>query len=107
MRKAGKKIGLARLRMIRPFPHAAIQRLLHGRRGVAVIDQNISVGKGGILFSEIASALYALADRPPILLSLSAALAGGGFTQGNSTPCSRRWKNRRRQPLRWRDHTCF
>jgi pyruvate ferredoxin oxidoreductase alpha subunit len=82
MRKAGKKIGLARLRMIRPFPHAAIQRLLHGRRGVAVIDQNISVGKGGILFSEIASALYALADRPPILLSFIGGLGGRRFHAG-------------------------
>jgi pyruvate ferredoxin oxidoreductase alpha subunit len=79
LRNQGKKIGLARLRMVRPFPHAALQRLLHGRRGVAVIDQNISVGKGGILFSEIASALYALADRPPILLSFIGGLGGRRF----------------------------
>jgi pyruvate ferredoxin oxidoreductase alpha subunit len=79
LRKQGKKIGLARLRMVRPFPHAAIQRALHGRRGVAVIDQNISVGKGGILFSEITSALYALADRPPILLSFIGGLGGRRF----------------------------
>src|SRR5512139_3435331 len=58
LRSAGKKVGLARLRMVRPFPHADLQRLLAGRKGVAVIDQNISVGKGGILYSEIASALY-------------------------------------------------
>jgi pyruvate ferredoxin oxidoreductase alpha subunit len=82
MRNAGKKVGLARLRMIRPFPHAALQRVLHGRRGVAVIDQNISVGKGGILFSEIASALYALADRPPILLSFIGGLGGRRFHAG-------------------------
>jgi pyruvate ferredoxin oxidoreductase alpha subunit len=82
LRNQGKKIGLARLRMVRPFPHAALQRLLHGRRGVAVIDQNISVGKGGILFSEIASALYALADRPPILLSFIGGLGGRRFHAG-------------------------
>jgi pyruvate ferredoxin oxidoreductase alpha subunit len=82
LRKQGKKIGLARLRMVRPFPHAAIQRVLHGRRGVAVIDQNLSVGKGGILFSEIASALYALADRAPILLSFIGGLGGRRFHEG-------------------------
>ena len=82
LRKGGKKVGLARLRMVRPFPHAALQRLLHGRRGVAVIDQNISVGKGGVLFSEIASALYALADRPPILLSFIGGLGGRRFHAG-------------------------
>lgn len=82
LRMQGKKVGLARLRMVRPFPHAALQRLLHGRRGVAVIDQNISVGKGGILFSEIASALYALADGPHILLSFIGGLGGRRFRPG-------------------------
>ena len=81
LRGAGKKVGLARLRMIRPFPHEAIQRLLAGRKGVAVIDQNISVGKGGILFSEIASALYCLNNRPPVLLSFVGGLGGRRFRQ--------------------------
>lgn len=82
LRRGGKKVGLARLRMIRPFPHEAIQRLLAGRKGVAVIDQNISVGKGGILFSEIASALYGLHDRPPVLLSFIGGLGGRRFRPG-------------------------
>ncbi len=83
LRNQGKKIGLARLRMVRPFPHAQIQRVLHGRKGVAVIDQNISVGKGGILFSEIASALYALGDRPDVLLSFIGGLGGRKFRPGD------------------------
>jgi pyruvate ferredoxin oxidoreductase alpha subunit len=82
LRGLGKKVGLARLRMIRPFPHAALQRLLHGRSGVAVIDQNISVGKGGILFSEIAGALYNLADRPLVMLSFIGGLGGRRFRTG-------------------------
>jgi pyruvate ferredoxin oxidoreductase alpha subunit len=82
LRSGGKKVGLARLRMIRPFPHEAIQRLLAGRKGVAVIDQNISVGKGGILFSEIAGALYALKNRPPVLLSFIGGLGGRRFRPG-------------------------
>ncbi len=93
LRQQGKKIGLARLRMIRPFPHAALQRVLHGRRGVAVIDQNISVGKGGILFSEIASALYALADRPPILLSFIGGLGGRRFRAGEFDTMLRKLEN--------------
>jgi len=79
LREQGKRIGLARLRMIRPFPHGEIQRVLRGRKGVAVVDQNISVGKGGILFSEIASALYGLTDRPPVLLSFIGGLGGRRF----------------------------
>jgi pyruvate ferredoxin oxidoreductase alpha subunit len=82
LRALGKKVGLARLRMIRPFPHGEVQRLLRGRKGAAVIDQNISVGKGGILFSEIASALYAVKDRPPALLSFIGGLGGRRFRPG-------------------------
>ena len=82
LRGLGKKVGLARLHMIRPFPHATLQRLLHGRSGVAVIDQNISVGKGGILFSEIAGALYNLADRPLVMLSFIGGLGGRRFRTG-------------------------
>lgn len=82
MRNAGKKVGLARLRLIRPFPHDDLQRVLRGRKGVAVIDQNISVGKGGILFSEIASALYGLIDRPAVLLSFIGGLGGRRFRPG-------------------------
>jgi pyruvate ferredoxin oxidoreductase alpha subunit len=79
LRSAGKKVGLARLRLIRPFPDEDLQRVLRGRKGIAVVDQNISVGKGGILFSEIASALYGLSDRPPILLSFIGGLGGRRF----------------------------
>ena len=82
LRDRGKKVGLARLRLIRPFPHEELQRVLRGRQGVAVVDQNISVGKGGILFSEIASALYPLLDRPPVLLSFIGGLGGRRFRPG-------------------------
>jgi pyruvate ferredoxin oxidoreductase alpha subunit len=48
---------------------------LRGRKAVAVIDQNLSVGFGGITHAEIASALYAEEKRPPIL-SFVGALGG-------------------------------
>jgi pyruvate ferredoxin oxidoreductase alpha subunit len=68
--------------MLRPFPHDDLQRVLRGRKGVAVVDQNISVGKGGILFNEIAGALYGLIDRPPVLLSFIGGLGGRRFRPG-------------------------
>jgi pyruvate ferredoxin oxidoreductase alpha subunit len=73
------RIGLLRPRLLRPFPHHDIQRALAGRKAVAVIDQNISVGKGGILYNEIASALYGLPERPPLLLSFIGGLGGRRF----------------------------
>jgi len=77
LRERGEKVGLLRLRLIRPFPHAELARLLAGRRAVAVIDQNLSVGKGGILFAEVASALPTNAAPP--LLSFIGGLGGRRF----------------------------
>ena len=77
LRAGGDRIGLLRLRLIRPFPHAEIARLLAGRRAVAVVDQNLSVGKGGILFAEVASALCG-SDAPP-LVSFVGGLGGRRF----------------------------
>lgn len=67
LRAAGWRIGLLRPRLLRPFPEAAVRRWLIGKRGVAVIDQNISIGKGGVLHGEIASALYGRANAPRLL----------------------------------------
>jgi len=77
LRQRGEKIGLLRLRLLRPFPHAEIAARLEGRRAVAVIDQNISVGKGGILFAEVASALRG--GTAPPLLSYVGGLGGRRF----------------------------
>lgn len=75
LRKAGWAIGLLRPRMLRPFPLELIRRALDGKLGVAVIDQNLSVGKGGVLFTEIASALYGM-ERAPLLVSFIGGLGG-------------------------------
>jgi pyruvate ferredoxin oxidoreductase alpha subunit len=76
MREAGWKVGLVRPRLLRPFPDAPLRQALAGKRGVAVIDQNLSMGKGGILHSELASVLYGQPDAPPILASFIGALGG-------------------------------
>ncbi|MCF6147158.1 MAG: pyruvate synthase [Candidatus Kuenenia sp.] len=66
-RAKGLRIGLLRIRVIRPFPETDIQEVLRGKKAVAVLDQNISVGKGGILFSEIAGCMYNERERPSLL----------------------------------------
>ncbi|OGP12339.1 MAG: pyruvate synthase [Deltaproteobacteria bacterium GWA2_47_9] len=80
-RENGIKAGLLRLRLIRPFPDEDIRKALRGRKGVAVIDQNISVGKGGILYQEIAGALYNEKERP-LLLSFIGGLGGKNISPG-------------------------
>lgn len=80
-RETGIKAGLLRLRLIRPFPDEDIRILLKGRKAAAVFDQNISVGKGGILFSEIAGAICNERERP-LLLSFIGGLGGKNISPG-------------------------
>jgi len=76
LRDAGEAVGLLRPRLLRPFPEASLRTLLAGRRGVAVIDQNISMGKGGVLHTELLSALYGLPESPPVVASFIGGLGG-------------------------------
>jgi len=76
LRESGVKVGLVRPRFLRPFPEQQMQNELAGRKGVAVIDQNLSMGKGGVLHTEIASALYGRQDAPPVLASFIGGLGG-------------------------------
>ena len=66
LRKAGKKIGLLRLRVIRPFPWEQIETALWHLKGVAVIDKNVSPGIGGIMYPEIKAALYEMPEQPVV-----------------------------------------
>jgi pyruvate ferredoxin oxidoreductase alpha subunit len=76
LRKAGNKVGLLRPRLLRPFPAEMFRNLLAGKSGVAVIDQNISMGMGGVLHAELAGALYGHPHAPPQLLSFIGGLGG-------------------------------
>ena len=82
LRAGGARVGLLRLRLVRPFPHAALARVLAGRRAVAVLDQSLSVGKGGVLFAEVASALAGVAGAPP-LRGFVGGLGGRRFRPGD------------------------
>ncbi|MCP4266463.1 MAG: pyruvate synthase [Candidatus Brocadiaceae bacterium] len=75
-RKKGIKVGLLRLRLIRPFPDSELRRLLSNKKAAAVIDQNISPGSGGILFKDVSAALYHETHRPEVLLSFIGGLGG-------------------------------
>lgn len=75
LREAGWEIGLVRPRLLRPFPEARLREVLAGIKGAAVIDQNLSMGKGGVLYAELCSALYGRPDMP-VLVSFIGGLGG-------------------------------
>ncbi len=88
MRAAGVKAGLVRPRLLRPFPALALANLLAGVAGIAVVDQNISMGKGGVLHAEIASVLYGRKD-PPKLLGFIGGLGGRDIGAGEFAEMAR------------------
>jgi pyruvate ferredoxin oxidoreductase alpha subunit len=58
MRKAGEKVGIAKLRFFRPFPSEELRKALSGVSAVGVFDRSISYHGGGPVFNEVRSALY-------------------------------------------------
>lgn len=81
-RAQGKRVGLLRLRVIRPWPAEAIRQALRGRRAVAVLDQNLAPGQGGILYQEVAACLYHETARPRALCSFVGGLGGQQLSGG-------------------------
>jgi pyruvate ferredoxin oxidoreductase alpha subunit len=80
-RERGHRIGVLRLRMVRPFPTRQIASHLAERKAVAVIDQNLSPGLGGILYHELAATLATTEHRPPVLKSFIGGLGGKDISQ--------------------------
>lgn len=59
LRGEGKKVGLLKLRVFRPFPEKEIAEALKGAKAVAILDRSDSFsGHGGPLGSEVTAALF-------------------------------------------------
>lgn len=65
LRAQGRRVGMLKLRVFRPFPFEEIAEALSGCKAVAVMDKAESFSAaGGPLFAETRSALYDLENRP-------------------------------------------
>lgn len=83
LRRQGIRAGLLKLSLLRPFPSQTIADALANRPKVAVIDQNLAPGMGGILYPEILKSVYGLTDRPQHLLSVVGGLGGRDIEEGD------------------------
>ncbi len=79
LRQQGHKVGLFKIRLFRPFPREAIQQALRGKKKIAVIDRNISLGSGGIFCQEVRAALIHSPDHP-LTFSYIAGVGGTDVT---------------------------
>ena len=66
LREKGKKVGLLRIRVFRPFPAEKVKSLLSAIDKAIVIDRNISFGASGIFYQEVKAACYNEKNKPPI-----------------------------------------
>ncbi|MFC1698235.1 pyruvate ferredoxin oxidoreductase [Nanoarchaeota archaeon] len=75
LRAKGKKVGLLKIKMFRPFPYKKIAKALSHLKKAAVLDRAESFGADAPLYSEIKNSLYHTKKRP-ILQSYIYGLGG-------------------------------
>jgi pyruvate ferredoxin oxidoreductase alpha subunit len=68
MRKEGKRVGLVKLRLWRPFPFEKLRKAVGDTRLLIVFDRCLSYGgAGGPVCTEVRAALYGEEKRPKII----------------------------------------
>jgi pyruvate ferredoxin oxidoreductase alpha subunit len=82
LQEEGKRIGLVRPRLWRPFPYQEIIEALSGAKNVIVLDRAISLGGPAPVCSEIRAAMYHL-DRKPQIVSIVGGLGGRDISPGD------------------------
>ncbi len=73
LRVEGQCVGSLRVRLFRPLPAGDIRAALVGKKRIAVIDRNISIGHGGGLWSDV----RVLAESGAVVQNYLAGLGGG------------------------------
>lgn len=58
LREEGKKVGLLKIKLFRPFPYEALAEVLKNTKSVAVLDRAISSGSMPALYTEVINTLY-------------------------------------------------
>jgi len=66
MRAEGKKVGLAKLRLFRPFPNEEIRALGASVDRLGVADRSYTFGPMGAAATEVSAALYPSSHRPSV-----------------------------------------
>lgn len=86
MRAAGRKVGIVRIRLYRPFPKEEFLAAIKGAKQLAVMDRALAMSgmETGPLATEIKSILYDQAQKPYVW-NFIAGLAGRDITVENFT----------------------
>jgi pyruvate ferredoxin oxidoreductase alpha subunit len=80
LRKKGKKVGLLKVSVLRPFPAQEIYNALKGVAKVAVLDRALSLGSLAPLASEVKAVFFGKKKSPKIISSFVAGIGGRDVT---------------------------
>ncbi|RLD63919.1 MAG: pyruvate ferredoxin oxidoreductase [Bacteroidetes bacterium] len=75
LRGEGKKVGLLKIRYMRPFPEKEIIKLAEKVKAVGVVEKDISFGYEGTVFTNVNSALSKI-DNAPLSLNFLCGMGG-------------------------------
>jgi pyruvate/2-oxoacid:ferredoxin oxidoreductase alpha subunit len=77
LRDRGEKVGMIKMKTLRPFPREDVIAAMKGKKKVAIIDRNFSPGSTGVWAEEIRNALYELPENErPLIYGYVAGLGG-------------------------------
>lgn len=79
MRSRGIRVGLAKLRVFRPFPDDELRDLAGSVDRIGILDRSFTFGAAGAAFTEVSAALYRGRHRP-LLRDYIAGLGGRDLT---------------------------
>lgn len=78
-KEEGIPVGLVKLRSFRPFPERELKACLQRMKAVAILEKDVSIGAGGIVYLE-ASHCFNKKDDHPILIDYILGLGGRDVT---------------------------
>jgi len=58
MRERGKKVGVLKMRVFRPFPAEELRKIASSVKTIGVFDRSYNYGRGGTIFGEVRNAVY-------------------------------------------------
>ncbi|MFV0481678.1 MAG: 2-ketoisovalerate ferredoxin oxidoreductase [Campylobacteraceae bacterium] len=80
LRELGEKVGLCKIRYMRPFPDEEIKNLANSAKVIGVLEKDISFGYEGTVFTNVNSALIR-AKKPLHVINFIAGLGGRSISK--------------------------
>lgn len=86
-REAGIRVGVVKVRFMRPFPRQQLRQALAGKKAFAVVDRNVSFGwNTGALYQETLAAVSGLGDKMSTIPVIGG-LGGADITMRHFLKC--------------------